>query len=455
MALVVLINIASAAIAAAMPNDFLMLNSYLFYGFQALTMFPFLLRRTVYIKNLFLPTFFVLAYVLFNLTLGSYLVPREFGWNKSFAVTVTDIQHYRLIVPFFMLSNIVLFALTASGLRTLASTIDCSHSPIRPLSASLPLVIAKTGFFLSAFFLIAYSQVYSGFSFLLALLLLHLTDSSIRGKWYRYAVYAFYLIVSVAFNYENKREIAIILLLIVFLEAYFGRYRLKLTLKSVVGYGVATGAFGLLILAASILRGYGQFFVGSVIEAMSLVPAYIGSEFFIDGLTDNLELNYVYGVTVTSVDHVLRGLIDYQYGATLVKVMFLPIPRSMLPLKPESAMQIFTQEYAPDWWIREGSLPVIFVSDMFMNFHYLGLLAYAIVWMLVNQLFLRLHSAAANTFVWYSILFLVITVLIFARGGGIEQWLLYYLLAAPLLLLFRIVASRFRSTGVESSRWVV
>lgn len=40
------------------------------------------------------------------------------------------------------------------------------------------------------------------------------------------------------------------------------------------------------------------------------------------------------------------------------------------------------------------------------------------------------------------ILFLVITILMFARGSGLEQWLLYYLVAAPVLWLVSIVQRR-------------
>lgn len=454
MAAIIVINLFLVAIAAIVPNEFLVWHSYLLYGLQALSTIPFLLGRAKYLDHLFLPTFFVLVYMLVNLTFGAYLVPREFSWNKDFAPVVTAIQHYRLIVPFFLLSNVILFCLTTSALKKLALA-NSAGARASGADSSDGSVVLKTVFYFSTFFIISKYQVFSAFSFQLAVLLLHLTDRSVRGSRHRYAIYAFYLLVSLAYSFENKREIAMILFLIVFLEAYFGRYRLKATLASFAGYGFAIGSFMALILAASILRGYGQFSVTSVVGALYLVPAYIGSELFINSIADNLELTYNYGVTVTSIDHVLRAEIDYRYGASLIKVLFLPIPRDVFAFKPESAMQVFTQVFAPHWWVREGSMPVGFASDMFMNFHYFGLVAYALIWWPINKAFLFIYSATPRSFLWYSCIFLCITVLLLARGGGIEQWLLYYLLAVPFLLLIQVTANSCRAETPNRSRWVV
>jgi len=160
----------------------------------------------------------------------------------------------------------------------------------------------------------------------------------------------------------------------------------------------------------------------------------VASENFVNGLTDNLELNYSYGSAVTAMGMMLDGRIDTQYGASLAKLFFLPIPRDVLPEKPESVMQIFTREFAPHWQEEGASLPVMSPAELFINFHYGGLLALAIIWFLLDQCFLGFQSAKPRTFSSLSFLFLLITVLLLARGSGIEQYALYYLLAAPVLL---------------------
>jgi hypothetical protein len=352
-------------------------------------------------------------------------------------------------------TNIVLFVLTARALRELAP-IDAARARSQPVRGAISSgSFAKLVFYCGAFFAVSYYPVYSAFSFQLVLLILFFTDSSLRGRWYRYLVYLAALMLLLAVSFENKREIAMILFLIVFLEAYEARSKLKFKLKSIAAYAFVAISFFGLVLAASILRGYGEFAATSIIDAFRYIPQYMTSEIFIDGIVDNLELNYNYGVTITSIDHMLRARIDYQYGASILKVLFLPIPRDAIGFKPESTMQLFTQSYNLGLWRREGSLPVMSASEMFMNFHVFGLLAFALVWALINRSFLTFHRAAARSFVACSCVFLFITVLMFARGSGLEQWLLYYLIGAPALLMLKLIGNNAGAAVGAGRKWVV
>lgn len=456
MSTILLLNLFLVLLAVILPNDFLIWDSYVLYAAQALTMIPFVLSRTVYVKNLFLPTFFVLVYSLVNLAFGSYLVPRGFGWDKQFADVATNIQNYNRIVPFLLASNIVLFWLTLTALRDLAlADAQWRSSTHNEPASSESLGLAKMLLYIPLFFAVSYLDIYSALSFLLAILILHLTDPWLKRSLLRYAVYIYYLVVLAAFDFGNKREIAIVLFLIIFLEAYHRGARLAFTPKAIAAYIVASTSFFGLILTASILRGYGDFPVSTIFGAIADIPRYMTSNMFIDGITDNLELNYNYGVAITAIDQTLRGLIHYQYGASLIKVLFLPIPRDALPFKPDSIMQLFTRIYAPDWWSEQGSMPVRFAAEMFLNFSYLGLVGYAVIWACINKLFLTFHTATPRSFVACSCLFLCITVLMFARGSGLEEWLLYYFLATPLLLLFRICGKRLQMNDNPELRWLV
>jgi hypothetical protein len=207
-----------------------------------------------------------------------------------------------------------------------------------------------------------------------------------------------------------------------------------MTLKNIVRYVSIVLFFFCLVLTASILRGYG-FEATSVINAVKYLPDYIVSDIVVDMLVDNFEINYNYGSSVTSIDMVIEEDIKYQYGASLLKILFLPLPREIFPGKPESVMQLYTQVYRPDLWSIDGSLPVIFASEMFINFHYFGLLIYGFVFYILNKLFLTFHLTPPYCFKSYSAIFLFMTILMFARGSGIEQWLLYYLLAVPILVM--------------------
>jgi hypothetical protein len=458
MTTVVVINLLAIIAAMFVPNDTLVWHSYAFYAFQLLTLVPFLLGRTREAKDLFLPTTFVLAYFLMTLTFGAFLVPRNFGWSKLFTPEILDCQHYNIIVPFMMSANLILFLLSVRTLRDLAR----ADTPEQRNRLRLELNNTEEGYalgkalvYFSLFFAISALNVFSALSFQLAILIMHLTEPSLRRRTYRFAVYGVYILGMLAFGFENKRELAVVLFLILFLEGFYSRAKFSLSPANLLMYGLGGAAFFVLVLAASILRGYGDFPVQSVFDALLYIPQYVGSEFFVDGITDNLELNYQYGTLITAMDHGIRGLIDFQYGTSLVKWLFLPIPREALPIKPESMMALFTARFVPDWWVEGGSLPVNFASDMFLNFHVVGLLPFTAVWWLINRLYFRLHCVAHRSVTFFSCIFLTIIVLFLARGSGLEQWLLYWMFALPLFVLLKIAGNLLRRQSPSGSPWVI
>jgi len=450
-----LLQVALVAAGAVLPNDVLAMNGWWLFAIQGLSLLLYLLPRIRYLKDLFLPSFFVLVYVSVNLSIGGFLVPRGYGWDKQFAEAALQITSYNTIIPYILLTNLLLLWTTLSSLRRMRKGYATSHF-LRSVgrgpgaaewsTAERLAAVFKDGTYLTLFVAVSLGEVYSSFSLKLALMILHLSSPAVRLRPRRVVLYAFYLVLLLAFSYENKREIAVGLFLLVFLETYHRRLRLNLSLRS-IGLGVAAGlCFLVLVLAASLLRGYGDVPVASIVEAMKLIPAYVSSDFFIDGVTDNLELNYNYGAAVTAMDLVLGGRLDFQYGASILKVFFLPISRDVVPWKPESVMQLFTREYAPAWWAEDGSIPVALLSEMFVNFHFAGVLAYGVIFALLNRAFeaidrLPMRSVQASSFV-----FLSITVLFYARGSGIEQWIVYWLVALPVF----VVHAGIRAASVVS-----
>ena len=334
-----------------------------------------------------------------------------------------------------MLSNLVLFGLTSAALHKLAAPAQWDLWLLlegRSKELGLKGIIAMP-FVFGAFVVV--SSLPLAFPLQLAVLIVHLSQPSLRRSRLRFVAYAFYLGALLALTFENKREIAIALFAIIFIETYYSHRRLNLSFRSLATYALTLGAFFAMIMAASILRGYGDFNVSSALDAIAVIPRYITSTIFVDAITDNLELNYNYGAAITSIDLVLSGRIDYQLGSTIAKVLFLPIPRELFPAKPESIMQIYTQAYSPGYWEEGGSLPVDLPSEMFMNFHMLGLAAYAAFWALINRGFVRLRQVEPASFRFHSFIFLSVMVLALARGSGLELYVLYYLLATPIFVM--------------------
>jgi hypothetical protein len=441
MIAVLVVNLLLVACSVVLDNAWLMEHGYLLYAAQALTLLPYLAWRVFYVHHLFMPSVFALAYYLVNLTLGGYLVPRDFGWNKDYTDVARGIEHYQVIVPYLLAVNVVLFLLTCHTVRQLATPRAGTEGRSRA-AAPLAVQLVTDGACIGAFVLTTMGGVFFAYAFQLAILILHLTYLLRQDASRRYLIYAVYLLAFVGSNFGNKREIVMVLFLMVFLEAWHRRERLRFTVRTVMaGAGLATTLMGT-VLTASILRGYGGFDPESLAQALRFVPRYVTSDVFVDGVTDNLELNYNYGSTVTSIAMVIDGRLPYQWGASLWKVLWLPVPRTLVPEKPQSTMQLYTQEYAPELWADEGSLPVAFSSEMFVNFGPLGLVPFALIWAAINRLYRGIDMNRTASFGLYSRLFLVMTILMFARGSGLEQWLLYFVVAAPLLWLVAVLQRR-------------
>jgi hypothetical protein len=441
-------NIAAAGVVATglLSNHRLLMYSHVLYACQLITLVPCVLARTRWLSDSFLPSTFALVYFLVNLTLGAYLVPRGYGWNKEFSVSVARVDHYPLIVAYLMTCNTVLAWLS---LRTLSAL---QRMPRDRLGAAANAAFQQRHFvlrsvvFLCLFTMASASGAYTAFSLQLGLMIMHLADPALHRHRLRWPVYAIYLATMIVFNYENKREIAMAFFLILFLEAHFRNTKLSLSFQNGLLYIVVFSMFLSIVILSSLLRGYGNYSLLSIADVSNVFLSYIGSEIFYDVITDNLELNYNYGVTITSMDLVMKEVFNFQYGASIIKPIFLPFSRDFLTWKPESVMQIFTQAYAPDWWAEGGSMPVSLGAEMFINFHIAGFLALGIVIAILNIIFV-VFPPLSITWTGFTSVFMTVTVLLYARGSGLEQYLLYYIISLPVFVIFRIVLAYFSRTN--------
>lgn len=448
MKAILIINFLLVTLAALVPNEFLLMHSYLFYALQVATLLPDIVRRVAFVKDLFTPSIFVLVYHLTSLGFGSYLLPRGYGYYKGLETGVNVVQTYNVIVPYLLLTNIALYVIGILTLRRLRGCGFSSGGGEGGSSAGKMLWHMSNILWPGVFLVLSIWDPYSSFSFLFAVCVIHFSALARSGANYRYLVYSIYVFVYVTLNHDNKREIVMVLLLCLFLEAFYSRRRFRLSLATLGGAGVACFVILVLILAASLWRGYGNYDVRSFGGAVSRIPDYARSEEFVHGLTDNFELNFSYGSAVVALDMILTGEIDYQYGKTLAKVLFLPIPRELFPYKPESFMQLFTKKWDPDFWAIDGSLPVMFPVDAFSNFHFLGLIPYILIWTMIDHCFILIHGAATAHIVRLSCIFLSMSVLPLARGSGIEQYVLYWLLALPIFVVSSFfLARRSRGSG--------
>ncbi|MEX2336396.1 MAG: hypothetical protein WD555_03900, partial [Fulvivirga sp.] len=196
--------------------------------------------------------------------------------------------------------------------------------------------------------------------------------------------------------------------------------------------------FVVLIIWASILRGYGNFDYSSPFHALCFIDDYIFSSYFLDAFVANLEINYVYGNTSNAINYVYTGAVDFLYGETFLKIFWLPIPRTIDPYKPSSIIEIYTSFFDPVFRARGGSYPIGIYAEIFWNFGYFFPIVVFSIFYFFNFIYFKLlylHKRGMFGFSYFSFLFLYITLFQFIRGSGIELWLLYYIISIPLLFV--------------------
>jgi hypothetical protein len=201
------------------------MHSYVLFCLQAATLMPPIFQRVRYVKNVFQPSVFVLVYFLVNFAVGSFLVPREYGWNKEFS-RIAFGTHYNAIIPYFILVNLVVFLIAIRGLERIGR--DEANWIARVSKESLPITggeLGQSAMFFTAFLCISALDVYSSFSFEMAIMIIHLTMMNMKRDRTRFFAYVFYLAVLTTFQAENKREIIMALFLMTLIESYFTQFR--------------------------------------------------------------------------------------------------------------------------------------------------------------------------------------------------------------------------------------
>lgn len=437
MKVIIISNIVLLILSCFLPNQFLVLHSYVLFGIQFITLIPFLLSKLKYLKNFFLPSFFILLYFLINESLGSFLVPRGFGFNNWFEPYLAKIENYNLIASYLIVCNFTIFIVCIGSLKKLIviDSIDPKGN-LRIIKFDIIIDIIRILSSIILFLMFSYFDIYSLFSFQLVIIIILCSYLAYFQKTIRFLVYIVFLVLMVKFNFENKREVVISLFAMIFLEAYYSRIILQFTLKKIALYLSGIFLFFFLVLTSSILRGYGSFEAETFSTAATYLPDYVESDIFVDGITDNLELNYSYGTGISAMNMIIKGDLPYQYGYTLLKLFFLPISRDIITFKPESIMQMFTKKFYPSFWAEGGSLPVILPVDMFLNFHFLGFLATGLIVYLLDFIFMKFHQLQHRSFIYFSFIFLFSTILAFARGSGIDLYFFYYIVIIPFLIVY-------------------
>jgi len=185
------------------------------------------------------------------------------------------------------------------------------------------------------------------------------------------------------------------------------------------------------------LRVIVRYKINSPFDAFTYIPEYVNSDFFADAIVSNLELNTVYGNTTNCIELVENSEIDLQWGGTLIKPLFLFLPRSIFEYKPNSIISVYTKKYAPFFYSKGGSYPVTVYAEMFANFYYFGIIFLFLFYFFLEKLYVSFINGWDNYLnkTNVALIFLFVTSIQYVRGSGLDLWLLYVIIGYPAALM--------------------
>jgi hypothetical protein len=261
-------------------------------------------------------------------------------------------------------------------------------------------------------------------------------------KLLRYISYLAIIIFLATISIHEKREAFFLLLPILFLESLKGS--LKLNFKNSMGILFLAAYSLVLILAMSIARGYGEYGeFTNIFNTFAYIPAYMSSNFFIGALLLNIEVGYFYLHGVNAIEIVLQDPTVLSMGSTLIKPLFLFIPRFMFPFKPEQIIALYTVQYDPAFRAIGGSYPISVFSEFFWNFHLAGLFLTIFLIIFCYYFYKHLINSIENFSLSYILLYLVcyFNILMLARGSGLDMYFLFIILSAFFIMIYSLMDS--------------
>lgn len=234
-------------------------------------------------------------------------------------------------------------------------------------------------------------------------------------------------ILSAILLYHSKREAFFCLIaLIIMLVLHGGSYALR------VKHFILGGTLGVisvvLVLAASLMRGYNNFDGDSYVEAVKTIPRYVDSPTFWAATGGNFEVVSAYPHTVNSFNYIFNGRIPVLYGESFWKVFFVPIPKSAFNYKPRKMLEVYTEIYDKSFREIGGSYPVMCYADFVANFSLFSILIVIIFFNLCDKIYYsacsgwKSNKGIVNNLT--SIAFASIIIL-FTRGDGFSALCLY------------------------------
>lgn len=253
-----------------------------------------------------------------------------------------------------------------------------------------------------------------------------------------------------AMSPQSKREaIFAIPAMILITLAYYPRT--KFTINKLLVAIASVVLIGLLILAMSILRGYGGFNASGFVEAIKLVPQYLSMTNSLGFMFNNFEVSSLFLHLHQCVSSILEMPGDMAFGETYIRVLLVWPIGDLMGYKPASIIDQYTATFFPSFRDEGGSFVVTSFGEAAWNFGWFAPVALLLIYFALDKLFawsvrsIRMHGAFGTIFA----LNLFQYSLYYSRGSGLDIMVIYLLFSAGCGLL---IALALKMLQLDSGR---
>lgn len=394
------------------------------------------------------PSGIYLFYTNISFIVGALLFSIGFDFNNTQITQYFEITNLRIISILYIISNYLIYISYAISKKTV------QNYTLKPKLKIAQLIFVIIGFFIFSQISIDLATFGGGGDFSLypktyfsLLLFYYLASQKIKSRFFFYAII---LVLFASTHFSSKREVISLFFPIFLLEIFFGnikpfRNRFRMFSYSIVSVVVIF----IFIVSMSIMRGYGGFKVDNYFDSIKYLPLYIQSDYFSKGLIAHTEVTMAYFHSVDAVEIVLEDKNHLKFGSTLIKPFFLPIPRSIFPSKPESSVNWYSRISNPLFRSLNVTNPINIVSELFLNFHYLGLIPLFFIFYYFNNKYNEMINILFTGNILHGMFYLYIYTFLFAliRGSGFDLFVLAFIILLPIHVLLNKLQLFGRSNG--------
>jgi len=444
-----MVALLNAALSANSPEEALRAHLGLGYGLQtALFLLIAMQRHRWATIRLLQPSLLALCYIGGSIALG--------GWAFSTGNVVRESElrtyySWANVRDIYLLVSAALFALFLVSLRSgsLERLIGRGSSTGGVRESSAPTTTIVVAVMIALYGLAVFappgylSQVKT--VVFAAIVYVVFQDRS-RLRW---PVAVGLIIFAAAVSFHNKREVIFSIIPLGIAALALNPTRMtRLQDFAIAIFGIASVI--ILIVAMSIMRGYGSYFVDDFWGALERVPDYIRSSRVLAVLGLNFETTYLFLHLHNAAAAVLSDGELLTWGSTYAKALLLGPVGEFLGYQPDSIIQTYTSHIDPAFRAVGGSFGITSVGEAIWNFGWYAPAPLVFIYFAFDETFYFLVRLIRQRAITLSIVGLSVQqfALYYGRGSGLDIFVAYgvfaVLIAVPLAFGLRALTTSSR-----------